>query len=440
MDHIAYDKCLKEMFGLRRFGIKLGLDIIGHMMDGLGNPQHHFSCIHVAGTNGKGSIASVLSAILQAAGYRVGLYTSPHLVRFNERICINNEPISDAGVVEAYEAVKLIYHGDREPTFFEYNTAMALYAFGKAGVDFAVIETGMGGRLDATNIISPALSIISNISMEHRSYLGGSIAEIAGEKGGIIKANTPVITGVKQKAAMEKLKHIAGEKSAPLYRLGEHFRIRRHRTDGIVDRFSYYGMDHTWKNMQSALPGAHQADNAGVVLGACEVLMRQKAALTDESIRTGMANVCWPGRLEIVPMRPEIVIDGAHNLMAARRLGDFLSEYTADRSLTLVIGILDDKPYPAMLRALVPIADRVIFTRPVIERSLPAATLLAEAGPMAGAAEAIDAVDRAVYRAIGTTAPQDLVCIAGSLYVVGEAKQALEAMDVIHTDSAPAAG
>lgn len=429
MDKTAYDRCLEEMFALRRFGIKLGLDIIGNMLTGLGHPEHGFTCIHVAGTNGKGSIASALSAILEAAGYRVGLYTSPHLVRFNERICINNEPISDDGVVDAYEAVKSVYHGDREPTFFEYNTAMALYAFGKAEVDWAVIETGMGGRLDATNIISPALSIISNISMEHRSYLGNSIAEIAGEKGGIIKANTPVVTGAKQKAAAETLSRLAGEKCAPFYRLGEHFRIRRHRIDGLAARFSYYGMDHHWKDMQSVLPGAHQVDNTAVVLGACEALIRQNVSLTRDVIQTGLANVRWPGRLEILPTRPEILIDGAHNLMAARRLADFLSGYTADRRMTLVIGILDDKPYPAMLRALVPLADRVIFTRPAIERSLPAQKLLAEAGATAACSEIVEAVDRAVLRAIDATSPDDLICIAGSLYVVGEAKQALEVMN-----------
>ncbi len=423
-----YDNCLKEMFGLHRFGIKLGLDVIGNMLDGLGNPQEKFACIHVAGTNGKGSIASALSSILIAAGYKVGLYTSPHLVRFNERICINNAQISDDGIVDAYEAVKAVRKGDREPTFFEYTTAMALYAFGKAGVDWAVIETGMGGRLDATNIVTPEISIISNISVEHRTYLGNTLAEIAGEKAGIIKQNVPVVTATRQKSAVQVIRNIAAERGAPFYRLGEHFRIRRHRSNGYSDAFSYSGIDHQWKQMRTVLPGAHQAENAAVVLAACEILMRRHPGITSEAILAGLANVSWPGRLEILPTRPEIIIDGAHNLNAAHRLADFLRDYARNRPVTLVFGVLDDKPYPAMLRALVPLADRVIFTRPKIDRSLPAQKLLSESRLMTASAEIIEDVGEAVTLAIRETNPEHVICIAGSLYVVGEAKETLEAM------------
>ncbi|MBW1940778.1 MAG: bifunctional folylpolyglutamate synthase/dihydrofolate synthase, partial [Deltaproteobacteria bacterium] len=183
------------MYGLRRFGIKLGLETIGKILETLGNPHKSFKCIHVAGTNGKGSIASALASILHASGYKTGLYTSPHLVRFNERICINNEPVSDEDVINSYEKVKKVQEkADRGLTFFEYTTAMAFYEFGRQKVDWAVIETGMGGRLDATNIIEPSISIISNLSIEHTTYLGNTIAQIAEEKGGIIKENTPVVT------------------------------------------------------------------------------------------------------------------------------------------------------------------------------------------------------------------------------------------------------
>ena len=198
-DNSPYNSCLKEMYGLRRFGIKLGLDTIANILDVLGNPQKNFPCIHIAGTNGKGSIASSLSTILNLSGYKVGMYTSPHLVKFNERICINNIPVLDEEVVESFAAVKNLHSEDREPTFFEYTTAMALYVFAKHKVDWAIIETGMGGRLDATNIIEPEVCVISNISKEHQAYLGNTIHEIAGEKGGIIKENIPIVTGVKQK-------------------------------------------------------------------------------------------------------------------------------------------------------------------------------------------------------------------------------------------------
>jgi dihydrofolate synthase/folylpolyglutamate synthase len=197
----TYNRCLKTLYGLRRFGIILGLDTIKGILNALGNPQNNFGCIHVAGTNGKGSVASALSSILQESGYKVGLYTSPHLVRFNERICINNRQISDADVVKSHKAVQQVHHGNRSPTFFEFATAMALYEFGRQTVDWAVIETGMGGRYDATNVIQPAMSIITNVSMEHRDYLGNTLARITREKAGIIKPGVPVVTAIKQKQA-----------------------------------------------------------------------------------------------------------------------------------------------------------------------------------------------------------------------------------------------
>ena len=202
------------MYGLRRFGIILDLETIEAILNALGNPQNNFASIHVAGTNGKGSVASSLSAILHESGYKVGLYTSPHLVRFNERICINNRQISDADVVKSFKAVQQVHHGNRSPTFFEFATAMALYEFGRQKVDWAVIETGMGGRFDATNVIQPAMSIITNVSMEHRDYLGNTLAQITREKAGIIKRGAPVITAIKQKQAQTVVLRTAAKKSA----------------------------------------------------------------------------------------------------------------------------------------------------------------------------------------------------------------------------------
>jgi dihydrofolate synthase/folylpolyglutamate synthase len=203
------------MYGFQRFGIKLGLTTIRKILNGLGNPHKAYACIHVAGTNGKGSVASSLASILYRSGYKTGLYTSPHLVRFNERIQVNSRQISNKNVVAAYNAVKGVHHGRREPTFFEFATAMALYEFARQKVDWAVIETGMGGRLDATNVIQPELAIITNISLEHRQYLGNTVNEIAAEKAGIIKYRKPVITAISQKNAYGVVEKIAaGKKSA----------------------------------------------------------------------------------------------------------------------------------------------------------------------------------------------------------------------------------
>jgi len=419
----SYQATLDEMFALQRFGIKLGLATIRNILKGLGNPQRQYSCIHVAGTNGKGSIASGLAAILQAAGYRTGLYTSPHLIDFNERIMVDGRMISDKRVVDAYRKVKKAHRGSRQPTFFEFTTAMALYEFAEKGVEWAIIETGMGGRLDATNIIRPAVSIISNISLEHRMYLGGSIAEIAGEKGGIIKYRVPVVTGASQPKARSALTSIAAQKKAPIHCFGKAFRVRRNG-DGS---FNYYGLEHNWQRLKTSLVGPHQVDNAALVLAACESLIRRKKATIDEAhVRKGLQKVHWPGRLEFVGKAPLILLDGAHNLAAARNLARFLRDNLAKRPITLVAGILDDKPYRAMLHPLMQQCRRVIVTRPVIDRALDPGVLYDVAKEVVRNVKQFPTVDEAVAHAVKTAKRNEVICIAGSLYVVGEAKQALE--------------
>jgi dihydrofolate synthase/folylpolyglutamate synthase len=417
-----YSKCIKAMYGLRRFGIKLGLSTIKSMMKNLGNPQKSFLCIHVAGTNGKGSIASSLASILKESNYKVGLFTSPHLVRFNERIQIDNKPVSNKSIVEAYEALKNVSSGNREPTFFEYSTAMAFYEFGKQKVDWAVIETGMGGRLDATNIIKPALTIISNISLEHRMYLGNTIKEIAGEKGGIIKNHTPVVTGTRQKSAVSTLKDIASEKSAPFYRFGEDFKVRRSRNN----KFTYYGIENTWHNLHTGLQGDYQIDNAAIVLAACELLDKNKAEIPLNSIQKGLEKNRWPGRLEIVSDNPLIILDGAHNLIATRRLVKYLAKNLSRRKITLVAGILDDKPYSSMIKTLCSVCHRAILTQPKINRALLPEKLYSPAKQVISDIKIIPKVNDAIKHAIKTTPPKDAICIAGSLYLVGEAIEYFE--------------
>ena len=417
-----YDVILKEMFGLQRFGIKLGLATIRNILKGLGNPHLRYACIHIAGTNGKGSIAAGIASILQQAGYRTGLYTSPHLIDFNERISINAQQITNKEVVEAYQAVKKVHKGSREPTFFEYTTAMALYEFGRQEVDWAIIETGMGGRLDATNIIKPAVCIISNISLEHKMYLGNTIAQIAAEKGGIIKSSVPVVTGARQPSALSVLQSLATSKSAPFYRYGQDFRVRTSPTDS----FSYYGFSTTWKNLKTNLIGPHQVKNAALVLAACEALVhRNQAKIAEIHLRKGLQNTVWPGRLEFANKSPLIILDGAHNLAAARNLAKFLQDNLHNRKLILVAGILDDKPFKAMLRPLMKQCSRVIVTRPRIDRALDPEILYREAKQHISDVIRLPDVDQAVTHALATTDPDDVICIAGSLYVVGEAKQTL---------------
>jgi dihydrofolate synthase/folylpolyglutamate synthase len=392
------------------------------MLAGLGDPHRTYRTIHIAGTNGKGSVASGLAAILRRSGYRVGLYTSPHLVRFNERIQVDGEPITDADIVRLYRRVHAALSEGREPTFFEFATAMALDEFARRRVDWAVIETGMGGRLDATNVITPELALITNVSLEHREYLGGTIAQIAVEKAGIIKRRRPVVTGVRQPSALAVLREAAARKSAPVYRLGEAFGFRR-RGDGV---FTYRGMRQVWPDMVTRLPGDFQVENAALTLAACELLLKKAPRISLDSIRAGLLSHRWPGRLEIVREKPLVVLDGAHNLDAAKQLARHVRTHLAGRDITLVIGILDDKPYPAMLRRLLPTASRVIITQAKINRALPAEKIEAVAKTLVPDTRIIRDVGEALRQAVQAATSESVVLVAGSLYVVGEAKAALE--------------
>jgi dihydrofolate synthase/folylpolyglutamate synthase len=418
----TYDGCLKAMYGLRRFGIILGLETIKSILNALGNPQNNFYSIHVAGTNGKGSVAASLSSILQESGFRVGLYTSPHLVRFNERICINNGQISDGAVVKSFRAVQKAHHGNRMPTFFEFTTAMAFYEFGRQAVDWAVIETGMGGRLDATNIIHPAVSIITNVSLEHREYLGNTLAQIAREKAGIIKQATPVVTAIKQKQAKAIIRRIASKNSAPLYTLGENFRVKRQPCGG----FSYYGIENSWPNMHTSLLGHYQVENAALAIAACELLIKNRAAISQKSIQNGLIKTRWPGRLEIVSEHPIIILDGAHNLSAARKLAKFLGDNFAQRPIALVVGILNDKPYKGMLKSLLPVCFRAVITRAKTDRALDTQRLFETAKKIMSDVTIVSDVAQAFKQTVDRADSNEVICVAGSLYVVGEAKAAIE--------------
>ena len=418
---LTYSECLDEMYGLRRFGIKLVLEPIKNLLNELGNPHKKFKSVHIAGTNGKGSVASMLTSILHEAGFKTGLYTSPHLIHINERFCVSKEPITDDRIVDLYQTVKKLHKGDRNLTFFEYTTAMAFYEFARENVDWAIIETGMGGRLDATNALLPQISIITNISLEHQEYLGNTLKQIAGEKAGIIKNKRPVITDVRQYPAYLEIKKIAKEKSAPFYRLGTEIKLRQSKDKS----FTYYGINNKWKNLKLALPGNHQFRNAGLALAACDLISRKQHCIDEKHVKDGLLNVKWPGRLEIVSKSPQLILDGAHNLMAVHRLADYLRENTDKDELTLIIGILSDKPYGDILKTLLPLARSVILTCPKIDRGLNADELKTFAKNFISDIKVINDVGDAVRYALEKSDKKETICVAGSLYVVGEAKAEL---------------
>lgn len=416
----SYQKCLDKIYKLGRFGIKLELDTILNILNLLDNPEKRYNLVHVAGTNGKGSTATYIASILQKSGFKTGVYTSPHLVKFNERIAINGRHISNDDVVNAYEAVNKVDTGERKATFFEIATAMGFYYFAKKSVQWAVIETGMGGRFDATNIIKPKVSVITNLSIEHTDYLGNTIKALAKEKGGIIKACTPVVTGVSQPSGLKVIKKIAKEKSSELYIYKKDFSARKNSGQNY---YAYKGLKQNFNHLIKPLPGDHQKENLSLALAACELIFDN---LDETLVKEGLAITKWPGRLEHVQDQPLVIIDGAHNLKAARVLGKYLSSTLKNRKLTLVLGILDDKPHEKMLESLVPCADNIIITKAKIDRSLEPSILKKAVQKITNnPVTIIKDVKNAVSHAIAISNNEDAVCIAGSLYVAGEAREKL---------------
>ncbi|MCD4744167.1 MAG: bifunctional folylpolyglutamate synthase/dihydrofolate synthase [Desulfobacteraceae bacterium] len=429
MNADSYKNCLDKLFKLGRFGIKLELDTISNILKLLNSPQKNYKTIHIAGTNGKGSIGTYISSILIQAGYRTGFYTSPHLIKFNERFSINGIDVSDAEIVQAYQAVNKVDIGKRKATFFEIATAMAFYIFNKNRVEFAVIETGMGGRFDATNILTPEISVISNLSIEHTDYLGNTIKALAREKAGIIKLNKPVVTGVIQPSGIEFIKTKAKEKSAPLYIYKKNFSTRKAPNH---NRFSYKGIFQELKNIETPLKGDHQRDNTALALAALELLSvkrkdNDKQIFTESNVRKGLKKTKWPGRLDYVLDKPCVIIDGAHNQHASKILSDYLRKNFEGVKLTSVIGILDDKPYESMLKNLVYSSSRIIFTKAKTGRSIDPLILKKATAKFSNAEIIImEDVGKACAFAINTSKESDAVCIAGSLYVAGEAKEKID--------------
>ncbi len=429
MKNTTYQACLDKIYKLGRFGIKLELDTIANILKFLNSPQKNYHIIHVAGTNGKGSTATYIASILQKAGFKTGVYTSPHLSRFNERIMIDGKMISDDHVVRAYAAVDAVDIGKRKATFFEIATAMAFYHFSQEKVEWAVIETGMGGRFDATNVALPQVSVITNLSIEHTEYLGHTIKALAYEKGGIIKPRTPVVTGVSQSSGIKMLRQIANENHARIFEYKTDFSIRK---DSGRQSYTYSGLNHTFRQIQKPLPGDHQKENLSLALAACELVFDQfelydsRYCLDTNLVKSGLSIARWPGRLEQIMDEPMVIVDGAHNRHAAAVLGKYLHRKIRNQCLTMVIGILDDKPYQKMLESLLPLAENIIFTRAKIDRSLAPEVLKAAAEKICTAPiTVIEDVKDAVAHAVSTTDKKDAVCIAGSLYVAGEARDYL---------------
>ncbi|OQY00423.1 MAG: bifunctional tetrahydrofolate synthase/dihydrofolate synthase [Desulfobacteraceae bacterium 4572_130] len=418
MEQISYKQCLDKMYKLNRFGIKLELETITNILKNIGSPQKKFKSIHIAGTNGKGSIASYIASILKSAGFKTGLYTSPHLIKFNERFSINGKDVSNDDIVQSYIAVKNADTGKRKATFFELATAMGFYLFARNHVQWAVIETGMGGRLDATNVIKPELSVISNISIEHTDYLGNTIKDIAREKAGIIKNNIPVITGVKQASALSVLRKTAEKKSADFYLYKKDFKTRKSHKGNF---FTYTSNKNKFQKLETKLLGPHQIENAALAIAASEIILSESS---EKHIKHGILKTTWPARLEYIMDNPMVIIDGAHNFEASKNLGKYLKFELKGKKIAIIIGILDDKPYKSMVKELIPCAHKIIFTKAEINRSLDPKILKDFSKNITDSKIIIiENVGKAVEYAIKNLSDYDCICVAGSLYVAGEARE-----------------
>ena len=414
---MTYRESLAYLKSLNPLGIRLGLDPVRSLLQRLGDPQESCPAVLIAGTNGKGSVAAMTASLLTAAGFRTGLYTSPDLIDFRERIRIDGRMIRREEIVACAEAVK---RGVRETvSYFEFLTAMAFLYFEKEKVDIVVLEVGLGGRLDATNVVTPLVSVITNISLEHREYLGNTLEKIASEKGGIIKERGICLTAARQKPVIDTLERICRERGASLYRVGKEIRTTIHR-DGT---FSYRGIGRSFERLTCPLLGRHQISNAALALGAVEMIGEAGFRVNDAAVSKGLKEAQWEGRLEILQRSPMLLVDGAHNAAGAAALRRaFLNDFP-HRRLILVFGVLGDKDYRTMARRLLPLADRVILTRPHSERALPPDSLRPLAEKFNKAIEVIDDPGDALRRALSLAGKDDLVCAAGSLYLVGEIKR-----------------
>ncbi|MEW6777642.1 MAG: folylpolyglutamate synthase/dihydrofolate synthase family protein [Bdellovibrionota bacterium] len=426
-----YAAALAYIRDLGRAGIDLGLERVRAVAARMGNPQDSFRGILVAGTNGKGSTSAMLASILEQAGYRTGFYSSPHLVRETERIRVQGKDISpedfSRSAAAVYEACA--EEAARRPlgrpllTAFEFLTLLAFDAFAKAKVEAAVIEVGLGGRLDATNIVEPLASVITPIGYDHQEYLGNTLEEIAREKAGISRPGVPLISGSRRPEARRVLLACHREQGAPLWQAGTDFDFMPLR-----DRHMHYaGKNRTWRDLTVGLSGIHQLANASVACAAVEALLEGgKLQITDEAIREGLARVRWRGRLETLSTSPLVLADGAHNVDGARVLRRYLEQYVPFRKIHLVLGQRPDKDAEGFLAVVAPIAARITLTQTSDGSLRPPESLLPTASKLHGNVVVEPDFERILRQVYWRKPADEMAVVAGSLYLVGEALSLLE--------------
>jgi dihydrofolate synthase / folylpolyglutamate synthase len=416
---MTYRQAVDYLFNRPHRTLKFGLDAIRDLLERIGNPQKTFPSIHVAGTNGKGSTVAMLESVLRASGFRTGCYTSPHLVDMRERIRVSGRDVP-AAAVTGWMNRHLAEAESAGASVFEILTAMAFTRFRDAAVDIAVIETGLGGRLDATNTVEPVLTAITEIGKDHTEWLGDTLERIADEKAGILKPGVPCVAGTGRRRVAGLLAARAGAAPCPIV-----FSRRAVRLTGLTctdrsSRFRARTENASYPDLTLGLAGRHQIDNAAIVLAAVDELRKAGWKIPDRAVRSGLRNVDWPGRLQVLGRRPTALIDSAHNPPGVETLASALKTLYHYKRLILVFGVLADKDYAAMLKTLAPLADRIVLTRPLSDRAMDPGDLAGLPALRRKRPVVIPDIGAAWKAGLAEAGPGDLVCGTGSIYCVGE--------------------
>ena len=422
---VNYREFSDWMFNLERFGIKLGLENVSEFLGLIGNPHRDFKTVHVTGTNGKGSVCAFVAEILRVHGLKVGLYTSPHLVDFRERIVIDGQQISEDDVLRLGIPLKEIMERmkaedmEKQLTFFEFTTGLAFKYFSEKKVDIVVTEVGMGGRLDATNVVSPEVAAITRIGLEHTNYLGNTIQDIAREKAGIIKAGAIVVTCERGAEALSVIETTCKKKGATLRRIGHDFDVSSVKQALEGTTFDYRGRS-TISGLETRLVGAYQAENVAGAIAIIEELSERGMRVTEKDIRKGLLSTRWPGRLDVVSREPLVILDGSHNPDGISTTVKVLKDLKLV-PLTYVLGCMDDKDAEGIVRAIAPTASAIYCTQSRYKRALPAERLCSIVDKeFEGRHEVVQKSEEAFKRALDSFGGRG-VCVIGSLYLVGEA-------------------
>lgn len=426
---MTYQEALTYLEGLDRFGIRLGLERMRSLVARLGQPQRRYLTLHVTGTNGKGSTTAYLAAVLQAAGLRTGMYTSPHLERYTERVRIDGEEVGEdvfaaAVAAVAAAAAEMEAAGEEHPTQFEVLTAAAFVAFAAQKVDCAVIEVGLGGELDSTNVIDSEVAVITNVALEHTDRCGSTLAAIAAHKAGIIRAGKPVVTAARGDA-LEIIRQRAQACGSPLWVLGEDWQVAIAELTPRGLGWQLQGPDGKVMTLRSSLLGEHQAVNGSLAVMAARALGQPR--LEAEVLQQGIGAARWPGRFEVLRQQPPLVLDGAHNPAGAAALRCTLEQVYPGRAVIFLLGILRDKDIDGIVQALVHPGDSVVAVRPSSARAAEAAEVASRV--QAHQVEAVDDWESGVRRLLQLAAaqPQAVACVAGSLYLLGSVRPLLQA-------------